>query len=173
MHRSICLALLLSWVLASAAQPVSQRFPSDIAGVDLVLAYDPASLTADYAAETFSSLPSNDPYVVTRGLDQGLVRLVNEHSRQAKRYTVPRAQIRAIVRIKYDMAVLDRVDLVFTGTYLVVVHTTTSNAGIFTGSDVYELPFIGAHDVDKRLLAGKPALLKILDLGLAFHKAKP
>jgi hypothetical protein len=173
MRRYLCLALLLSWALTSAAQPVSQRFPSDIQGVDLVLTYDPAPLTGDYAAETRSSLLDTDPYLVTRGLDQGLVRLVNEHSRQTKRYTVPRAKIRGIVRIKYDMTALDRVDLVFTRSHLILVHTTSSTGGLYTASDVYEMPFIGAHEVDRRLLTGKPALLKMLDLGLAFHKSKP
>jgi hypothetical protein len=173
MHRALWLALLLSWALASAAQPITQRFPSDLPGVDLVLTNDPAPLTADYAAETRSSLLETDPYLVARGLDQGLVRLVNEHSRQVRRYTVPRTRIRGIVRIKHDMSVLDRVDLVFTRSHLILVHTSSSTGGLFTGSDVYELPFIGDDDVDRRLLMRKPGLLKILDLGLAFHKSKP
>ena len=174
MHRSVCLALLLAWTFTAAvAGPVTKRFPSDIAEIDLVLAYDPAPPAADYEAETFSSLPDTDPYVLVRGLELGLVRLVNEHSHQAKRYTVPRGQIRAIVRIRYDMDVLDRVDLIFTRTNLILVHTTQANAGIFIGSDVYEMPLMGAHDVDKRLVARNAQLLKILEIGLAFYKANP
>ena len=79
---------------------------------------------------------------------------------------MPRGQIQAILRIKYDPDVLDR-------TNLILVHTTASNAGMFIGSDVYELPFVSRHDVDKRLLMGKSDLLKILEIGLAFNKAKP
>jgi len=172
MRRFLCFTLLLAWTLVCTPQ-VTKRYPSDLPGVVLVLSYDPAHPTADYAAETFSALPDTDPYVVTRGLDQGLVRLVNEHSRQVKRYTIPRERIRAIVRVKHDMAVLDRVDLVFTRTVLVFVHTTHSNAELFTGSDVYELPFISAHDVDRRLLARKPELLNLLDIGLAFRRENP
>jgi hypothetical protein len=173
MKRPLCLALLLAVFASALAQPVSQRYPSDLPGVDLVLTHDPAPLADDYAAETFSSLPDTDPYVLSRGLDLGLIRLVNEHSRQAKAYTVPRAQIRAVVRIKYDMAALDRTDLVFTRTNLILVHTTSSNAGMFVGSDVYELPFISASDVDKRLLTGKSELLKRLEIGLAYYKGRP
>ncbi len=173
MPRILCFALLCFWALSSIAQVDARRYPSDIPGVDLVLTYDPAPLANDYAAETFSSLPDTDPYVLSRGLELGLIRLVNEHSRQAKHYTVPRAQIRALIRIKHDMAVLDRTDLVFTRTNLILVHTTSSNAGMFIGSDVYELPFISQHDVDKRLLMGKSELFKILEIGLAYYKGRP
>ena len=173
MRRFLCFAFLFAWALCSNAEPVTKRYPSDIQGIDLVLSYDNAPVTTDYEAESRSSLPPTDPYVIVRGLDQGLVRLVNEHGRQARRYTVPRDQVRAILRIKHDVEVLDRVDLVFTRTNLVLIHTTTANAGMFTVSDVYELPFIARHDVDRRLLTGKPALLKILDIGLAFDKEKP
>ena len=65
------------------------------------------------------------------------------------------------------MAALDRVDLVFTRMHLILVHTTSSNAGMFSGSDIYEMPLIGEHAVDRRLLTGKPALTKILDIGLS------
>ena len=98
---------------------------------------------------------------------------MNEHSRQVKRYTIPRERIRAIVRIKHDMDVLDRVDLVFTRTVLVFVHTSHSNAGLFTGSDVYEPPFISDHEVDRRLLARKAEWLSLLDIGLAFRRENP
>ena len=173
MPRLLCFALLCFWTVASIAQVDAKRYPSGIPGVDLVLTYDLGPPATDYAAETHSSLPDTDPYVLSRGLELGLIRLVNEHSRQAKHFTVPRAQIRALIRIKYDTAMLDRTDLVFTRTNLILVHTASSNAGMFIGSDVYELPFISEHDVDKRLLTGKSELLRILEIGLAQYKGRP
>ena len=127
-------------------------------------------MTGDYAAESDSGLPDTDPYVVARGAYKGQIHLMSENGRRTKRYIVPRAGICNIVRVKYDMDVLDYVDLVFTGKKLILVHTSTANAGIFTYSDIYELPYLKDDLVDRKLLAHDKQLMRMLDLGLSFYQ---
>jgi hypothetical protein len=60
--------------------------------------------------------------------------------RRTPTYRIARARIRMAHRVRYDMDVLDRIDVIETlDRALVVVHTSTGNAGIFTHSDVWEL----------------------------------
>jgi hypothetical protein len=94
---------------------------------------------SDYVAETQAGVALTDPYAVTRGLDKGLVRLMDQGGRRVTRYAVPRNTIRAILRVALDSEMPDRLDLLFTAAHVIAVHTQAGNAGIFTGSDVYTL----------------------------------
>jgi hypothetical protein len=68
------------------------------------------------------------------------------------------------------MAVLEKADLVFTDKNLVLIHTYQTNAGVFTGSDVYELPYNDREIVDKKLLERKKDLLNMLEAGLSLYR---
>lgn len=117
------------------------RIPSDVDGIDYVINCDQEFANQDYAAEVFSGIPLTDTYAVERGVDEGLVFLVFENMRQVEEFVIPHEDISAVVRIRYDMDVYDRTDVVFTQENVVMVHTTMSNAGLFTSSDVYVLPY--------------------------------
>ena len=121
--------------------PTVFRIPSDKEGIDYVINCDQEFANQDYAAEVFSSVPLTGTYAVERGVDEGLVFLVFEYNRQVEEYVIPHEDISAVIQIRYDMDVYDRTDVVFTQENVVMVHTTTSNAGIFTRSDVYILPY--------------------------------
>jgi hypothetical protein len=151
----------------------AERHASDIEGADWVASYEAGPLPVDYHAETACSLPLNDPYVVQRDADKGLVFRKDQRDRRVKQYTVAGARIRAIVRVKYDMDVLDRADLVFTdrpNENLILVHTTTENAGIFTSSDVYPLAYRDGKVIDKRHLVSDPALTHMLTMGVSLYR---
>jgi hypothetical protein len=78
---------------------------------------------------------------------------------RAKRYIIPHHLIRAIVRVQYDELIPDRVDLVFTMTDLMLIYTWTSNAGVFTTRDIYQLPYDGTGSVgDCRKFWGQAAI---------------
>lgn len=186
MKRLLPLALFLAFATGQAiaagsdatdthAKPVAQaeRHASDIDGVDWVASYEAGPLPVDYHAETACALPLNDPYVVQRDADKGLIFRKDEHDRRVKQYTVAGARIRAIVRVKYNMAALDRTDLVFTDSpseNLILVHTTTENAGIFTSSDIYPLAYRGGKVVDKRRLVSDPSLNQMLAMGVSLYR---
>lgn len=121
--------------------PTVMRIPSDVEGIHFVITYDQKSANQDYMAEVFSGVPLTDTYAVERGVDRGLVSLVFENMRQVEEFVIPREDISVVLQIRYDMDVYDRTDVVFTQENVVMVHTTTSNAGIFTSSDVYVLPY--------------------------------
>jgi hypothetical protein len=174
--RHFALVLALQSLLPAqnvSATVVKSRIPSDIADVDLIVSCDPGQPATDYTAETASGVPLTDPYAVTRGVAEGLVSLMSRGGKRVKTYSIPRQSIRGVVRMKYDMDVLDRVDLVFTRRHLALIHTSTANAGIFTVSDVYELPYEGSGGVNRRPLAANPELLHLLDLGLSAYQTGP
>lgn len=151
----------------------TKREPSDIDGVDWVASYEPGPLRAAYRAETLCGLPLNDPYVIERGADKGLVFLKNHHDRRVKEYTIPGARIRAIVHIKYGTNAPDRADLIFTdraGQNLVLVHTTIENAGIFTSSDVYPLAYRHGKVIDSHHLIDDPTLAKRVAMGVSLYR---
>ena len=156
--------------LDASAAIITKPVHSDGAGGDFIITCDAGPITADYAAESASDLPLTDPYAVQRGADKGLVRLMNEGGRRTKRYIIPHDLIRAIVRVKLDADILDRVDLVFTTTDLMLIHTSAAGAGIFTGSDVYQLPYSPVRGVDRKPLQNNQDLLQALDFGLSFYQ---
>lgn len=186
MKKLLPLALLLAFATGQAIAAGSdvtdthtkrvvkaERHASDIEGVDWVASYEAGPLSVDYHAETACSLPLNDPYVVQHDADKGLVFLEDQRDRRVKQYTVAGARIRAIVHVEYDMDVLDRADLVFTdrpSENLILVHTTTENAGIFTSSEVYPLAYRGGKVIDKRHLVSDPALTQMVAMGVSLYR---
>ncbi|RDU98986.1 hypothetical protein [Trinickia dinghuensis] len=148
----------------------TERVHSDVDGVDFVASYEPGPLPKDYEAEAESSLPDTDPYVTQRGADKGLIYLKDKNDEAVKRYVIPRGQIRAVVHVRYDMVVLDKADLVFTDRGLILVHTTTTNAGIFTISDIYPLAYKNGKVVDSKHLIKDSSLSKMLALGVSLYR---
>jgi hypothetical protein len=172
----ICVLALLPLVLlvlllpreasAAAVTKVVQTKTGD----RFIVSCDIGPITADYAAETSSGVPSSDPYVVSRGGSGGLIRLMNQGGKQTQQYTLPHGDIRAIVRVKFDATALDRGDLVFVPQHLVFVHTTTADSGIFTTSDVYELPYGKSGGAGGKLLQGNDDLQLLLNIGLSSYR---
>jgi hypothetical protein len=174
MSRPLLLATLVlafSFVLRDAyAAVMTKRVHSDAAGGDFVVSCDSGPIKADYAPETEAGVPPTDPYAAERGANEGLVRLMSQGGRRTKRYVIPHHLIRAIVRVSFDAVALDRVDLVFTKGDLALVHTATADAGIFTESDVYRLPYSRVGGVDRKPLQQNEDLLQMLDLGLSSYQ---
>jgi hypothetical protein len=150
----------------AGAAPRAHRAAAD---ADFLVGCVAAPIAADYRAQTASSVSLADRYAVARGADRGLVHLMNHGGRATQQYVIPRAGIRAIVRVKFDTDVLDRADAVFTAGKLVLIHTSTANAGIFTDSDVYELPATQAGQIDRTALGGNRDLSTMLDVALASY----
>lgn len=179
---AVCLAFTAGHAIAASSSTAEMRKkawvatkhePSDIDGVDWVASYEPGPLRAAYRAETLCSLPLNDPYVIERDADKGLVFLKDQHDRRVKEYTIPGGRIRAIVHIKYGTNAPDRADLVFTdgrGRNLVLIHTTIENAGIFTSSDVYPLAYRHGKVIDSHHLIDDPTLAKRVAMGVSLYR---
>lgn len=91
--------------------------------------------TVDYQAEVYSGVPLDDPYARERGLDKGLVKMIFDKQRRPA-FRVAHERIKKRVRFTGE-GPRDHVDVIDTEDGFVVVETTTSNAGIFTSSDVY------------------------------------
>lgn len=154
---------------SAPASTITKRIKSDIPEIDFVISCTSSPIPADYEAETASGIPLTDRYAVERDADKGLVRLMNKGGRRVRHYIVPRHAIRAMVTVAYDTPRPDRVDLVFTQKTMNLVHTATSNAGVFTSSDVYELRYKGGPSLDLTPLTGRTDLLHRLKLGLSIY----
>ena len=146
------------------------RYRSDMRDTDLIVACE-ASPFKDYVAETDSGVPLTDPYASERDADKGLVTLEGHGGKRLKSYTIDHRLIRGVVTLKYDMTVLDRTDLVFERHGLILVHTYTTNAGVFTVSDVFPLPVHGPHGWDRKPLKGNGQMLMMLKVGLKFARS--
>jgi hypothetical protein len=96
--------------------------------------------TNDFHAPRFTTLPYTDPYVIERGGGKGGIRLMSEEGRAVKEFAIPRREIDAIVRLRYDMDVIDTTDVVIGRSNITLIHTSFANAGVFTPSEVYVLP---------------------------------
>jgi hypothetical protein len=111
---------------------------------------------ANYEAEIYSGVPLDGELAKGRGFDKGLVLMVFGRERRAT-YRVPMERIRRIVRLSAEEPLAlasqtsppkpaaakparERWDVLDTDDGVVVVATTTTNAGIFTTSDVYLFP---------------------------------
>ncbi|MDC0742828.1 hypothetical protein [Polyangium mundeleinium] len=112
--------------------------PSDVEGIDVV--GDRAISQSGYSAETASGVPLDSPYAREREADKGLVTVMPGEQR-TREFLVPRERILSALEIRYDRGVHDEIDFLrLTGGDAIVVHTYTTNAGIFTVSDVWPLP---------------------------------
>jgi hypothetical protein len=174
MRSCVTLALLISAFLAPAfvrADTPTTRVHDNATGDDVLISCQPGPLKSDYRAETASSLPPSDPYAVARGVDHGLVRLMFEDARRVKQFVIPGRSIRSMVTVKLDQVLPDKVDILYLPSHVMVIHTSTSNAGIFTDSDVYRLTFDASGRVERQTLKDSPDVLQSLDLGLSFYQA--
>lgn len=173
----LCIALALMFGALTAPSVVPARDPAarvhnEQTGDDFLISCHPAPLAADYQVETASGVPLSGVYASARGADKGLVRLMFEHGRRVKRFVIARGLIQSVVTVKLDQVLPDKVDILVMPTGLMIIHTSTSNAGIFTDSDVYKLPFDKPGHLDRRPLKGSPDVAQSLDLGLAFYEAR-
>ena len=60
---------------------------------------------------------------------------MSEGGRPVKEFVIPRREIEAIVRMRFDMNVVDWTDVVITRSKVTLIHTGYANAGLFTPSD--------------------------------------
>lgn len=164
-----CFGFVMALVATAStdAAAADRRVHSDPSGSDYLVTCDLGPFAKDYEAETGSGIALTDPYAVQRDADKGLVRLMDQGERRAKRYGIPRATIRAIVSLKDASMGPDKVDLVFVPNRLIVIHRSTANAGIFTVSDVYVLPYGPKDGFDETPLRGAPEVRDLVDQGLA------
>lgn len=64
-------------------------------------------------------------------------------------------------------------DLVFTnhpGQNMVVVHTTTMNASIFTSSDIYPIAYRDGKLIDSHHLIDDRGLLRMIEMGASLYR---
>ena len=156
------------------AQPIELRIPSDgksFEGETLIIRYDPMQSKRDYKAPAYSSLPDTDPYVTVRGLDKGLVRVVTDNNRRLKEYIVPREKLRAVVDVYFGRIIVEDYHFVFADDRIVVIYRSNSNAGIFSGCDIYELPWPReGFELEDDILAGNSPAKTLLPPVLFFYK---
>lgn len=107
---------------------------SDINDVKLIIVHHPYS-KGDYITEYKSDVLDTSKYATDRGINKGQIHFPCKNKSQHD-YKIPIQKNINIVSIKYDMAVYDKTDYVFTQDTIFEIHTFTSNAGIFTDSDV-------------------------------------
>lgn len=176
-HVSVLVLVTLSFLLmrAAVASPVLPGQQAEASDGDYRIACEKGPPAVDYRALTESGISLRDPYAVKRGLDKGLVSLMNEGERSVRSFVVPRQAIRGIVRVQWNSAMPDRADLLFEKSELVVVYTTTTNAGIFTISDVFRLPLEQVHvrALDDSILAKDAELPDMVKLGLSHYPRAP
>lgn len=169
----VALTLLPMW--AAAASLVLPGQQAEASDGDYRIACQKGPPAVDYRAWTESGVSLHDPYAVKRGLEKGLVSLMNDDERSVRTYVVPRQAIRGIVRVQFNSEMPDRVDLLFEQRELVVVYTTTTNAGIFTVSDVFWLPLKQVHagTLDHTILAKDAEVPDMVKLGLVHYPRAP
>jgi hypothetical protein len=122
----------------SADKMMTASFPSDIQGVNCVITYNPSRKT-DYIAEHSSGVSLDDKYAKDRNLDKGQVHFIGS-GKTLKDFMIPKEKIVTVVSTKYDMAVYDKTDYVFTEDTIFEIHTYATNAGIFTDSNIKTIP---------------------------------
>jgi hypothetical protein len=130
--------------------------PAPPAPAGLVVVETMKAPTVDYEAEVYSGVPLTDAYARDRGLANGLVRMVFEKQRRTS-FRIPHDKIKRVVRLadasSADVAITkrgpfvpvvaarsvprDRIDIIETDGGIIAIETATTNAGIFTTSDVY------------------------------------
>jgi hypothetical protein len=116
----------------------TDTLPSDIDKIKLVITYSPLQ-KSDYIAEHESGVSDTSKYAKDREVNKGQIYFpcINK---QMHDYRISKNTIVSIVSIKYNMAVYDKTDYIFTQDTIFEVHTSTANAGIFTNSDIKYKP---------------------------------
>ena len=155
-------------------EPIELKVPSDGQSFDkqsLIIRYDPIQSRRDYEAPAYCSLPDTDPYVIARGADKGLVRVVTENNKQLKKFIVPKEKIRAVVDVYFDKCIVEDYHFVFTEDKIILIHRSNSNAGIFSGCDIYELPYRRTSFEYRDLLANNSWAKELLHHVLGFYQA--
>jgi hypothetical protein len=169
MRRVMALALFVLLVPASSLADGPKKAPAPapkvVVAVPLVVVEATGKPRTDYEAETYSGVRLDDPYAQERGVGKGLVYMVFEKQRRAA-FRVPHERIRKIVRfvadevapvmlVKTDTGAPPvarmKIDVLDTEDGAVAVETVTTNAGIFTTSDVYV--FTKGSSLDQRVAA--------------------
>ena len=156
--------------VATYKASITKKMPGGRNNPDLILSYYSRPFSTNYSAASGSSLPDDDPYVVQRGADKGLISLMNEQGRRVKQFVVPHGDMRSVVRLRNDSDAPDLTDLIFNEKNLYLVRTYARNAGIFIGSDVYRLPHTDGNVTDRAILGGNKDLEAALAVGLEFHR---
>lgn len=169
------LIVSLLFILPSSAKsyvgnPVTEKIKSDISEVYITISYDSNYSASDYIAETNSGLEDTDKYVTERGLDKGLI-FIPCPGERFKNYKIDSDTIYQIIKARYEMDVYNRTDFIFTSSKIFIVHTSASNAGIFTGSDIYSIPRFKNKEKyksyldfqDEKCSGNKKLLLEVLD----------
>lgn len=115
------------------------RRPSDIEGIEFIVDCNRSVPTSGYFAETNSYVPLDSEYATSCEIGEGLVTMMDTGTRVVQ-FHVDRELITSAFEIRYDMDVYDKIDILQTTMgELIVVHTYTTNAGIFTASHVWPL----------------------------------
>lgn len=109
-------------------------WPADL----LVMFPDPGR--NDFHPPRFTELSLTDPYVVDRGGGNGGIHLMSEGGRTVRDFTIPRSEIHRIIRMRFDMDVIDTTDVVLCRRNITLVHTGYANGGVFRPSEVYVFP---------------------------------
>lgn len=117
---------------------ITNTFPSDIKGINVVITYKPGHKT-DYKAEHNSGVSLDDKYAKDRNLDKGQVHFLGS-GKTLKDFMIPKEKIVTVVSTKHDMTVYDKTDYVFTDDTVFEIHTYAANAGIFINSDIKTIP---------------------------------
>lgn len=113
-------------------------------GTGLIWTYIPSDSYIDYIAETNSGVSDTSQYAKDRNIDKGLIYFPCKEKRQTD-FSIPKEKIINVIHIKHDITVYDKTDYVFTQDTVYETHTTTSNAGIFTTSDITPIPNFENH----------------------------
>lgn len=141
-----------SWRLRARARPLGE---ADVAGAKHLV--EELTLGDDYVAEWASGIAREDAYAMARDVDRGMVHLHcidGDEVRRVEDFRVPRADLERVVRVRLDADLVDRWDfLVLRDGRRYAVHTGTSNAGLFVGSDVHRLDRVGDCAPDPEAVA--------------------
>ncbi len=113
-------------------------------GTGLIWTYNPSDSDIDYIAETHSGVSDTSQYAKDRDIDKGLIYFLCSEKRQTD-FSIPKEKIINVIHIKHDITVYGGVDYAFTQDTVYEIHTSTSNAGIFTSSHITLIPNLKNH----------------------------
>jgi hypothetical protein len=156
--KTIIFLLSFTAICKAGDNPVSEKIKSDVEGITITITYDSNYSKEDYNVESYCSLPDTDEYVIDRGADKGLIEFPCSGKR-LKSYVFKKEEMQKIIKTKYDFDVPDKTDFIFTPSNVYIVHTSITNAGIFTSSDIFILPLMPVKDYETYLRKINPECL--------------